>query len=408
MAVTIKKGEINQGHLTKHYINIPLASHFASLFYLVHYISTKMIVNIEKAEEIVTYGGAKKHLIIQKKLLHQVIDQVQHRRRMIHDYLTTVDIISQQYNRRKNSLEQLIHHLNDRGHALDQGLQKISHQQKELQRKQIHLEQDLQFARALAEKSREKKIRCEQHYHAVVSVPLLSAQSKKRYLKARDSNAEAEQQVSEKREALEKCRAHLKLMSKTVSAQYYEQDQLCTQRRGSVDTIMTSTQQLAYLKQGCEFWSGFDSYQAQVVLESAIYLSDQENQPNKNKTNSSSLDIHQVWTKTFKLACFEYGEREMYGDTRWNPNVLEVNFDCDMCQTSQKGWPKVIRESELACDLCYSTIDEQVSHPVKIIDDVNSTSKATIQHHCYPSSSKMKKLLSGFFHQHSSKVNPAL
>ncbi|KAG1096048.1 hypothetical protein G6F42_018438 [Rhizopus arrhizus] len=204
-----------------------------------------MIVNIEKAEEIVSYGGVKKHLIIQKKLLHQVIDQVQHRRRMIHDYLTTVDIISQQYNRRKNSLEQLIHHLNDRGHALDQGLQKISHQQKELQRKQIHLEQDLQLARALAEKSREKKIRCEQHYHAVVSVPLLSAQSKKRYLKARDSNAEAEQQVSEKREALEKCRAHLKLMSKTVSAQYNEQDQLCTQRRGSVDTIMTSTQQLS-------------------------------------------------------------------------------------------------------------------------------------------------------------------
>ncbi|KAK4517755.1 uncharacterized protein ATC70_001099 [Mucor velutinosus] len=368
-----------------------------------------MAVNIEKAEEIVSYRGTKKHLMTQKKLLQQVIDQVQYRRRMIHDYLTTVDIISQQYNRRKSSLEQLIHHLNDRGHALDQGLQKISHQQKELQRKQIHLEQDLQFARAIAEKSREKKIRCEQHYHAVVSVPLLSAQSKKRYLKARDINAEAEQQVSEKREALEKCRAHLKLMSKTVSAQFDEQDQLCTQRRGSVDTIMTSTQQLAYLKQGCEFWSGFDSYQAQVVLESAIYLSDLENQPSKKKkTNSDALDIHQVWTKTFKLACFEYGDREMYGDTRWNPNVLEVNFDCDMCQTSQTGWPKVIREYELACDLCYSTIEEAVDCPIKMIKDINSVSKTTIQQYCYPSSSKMKKLVSSFFHQHSSKVNPAM
>ncbi|KAL0136064.1 hypothetical protein V8B55DRAFT_1552657 [Mucor lusitanicus] len=368
-----------------------------------------MIVNIEKAEEIVSYGGGtKKHLITQKKLLLQVIDRVQHRRKMIHDYLTTVDIISQQYNRRKNSLEQLIHHLDDRGHALDQGLQKISHQQKELQRKQIHLEQDLQLARAAAEKSREKKIRCEQHYHAVVSVPLLSAQSKKRYLKARDVNAEAEQQVSEKREALEKCRAHLKLMSKTVSAQYCEQDQLCNQRRGSVDTIMTSTQQLAYLKQGCEFWSGFDSYQAQVVLESAIYLSDSENQLEKKKTNSSSLDIHQIWTKTFKLACFEYGDREAYGDTRWNPQALEVNFDCDMCQTSQTGWPKVIREYELACDLCYSTIDEAVHRTIQIVQDVNSASKATIQQHCYPSSSKMKKLVSSFFHQHSSKVNPSM
>lgn len=367
-----------------------------------------MIVNIEKAEEIVSYGATKKHLIAQKKLLQQVIDQVQHRRRLIHDYLTTVNIISKQYSQRKNSLEQLIHHLDGRGHALDQGLQKISHQQKELQRKQIHLEQELQFARAIAEKSRGKKIRCEQHYHTVVSVPLLSAQSRKRYLKARDVNSEAEQQVSEKREALEKCRAHLKLMSKTVSAQYCEQDQLCTQRRGSVDTIRTSTQQLAYLRQGCEFWTGFDSYQAQVVLESAMYLSELENQPSKKKTDSSSLDIHQVWTKTFKLACFEYGDREMYGDTRWNPNVLEVNFDCDMCQTSQTGWPKVIREYELACDLCYSTIDEVVDHSTKIAKAIDSTSKATIQQHCYPSSSKMKKLVSSFFHQHSSKVNPAM
>ncbi|KAI8636576.1 hypothetical protein BD408DRAFT_320604, partial [Parasitella parasitica] len=229
----------------------------------------------------------------------------------------------------------------------------------ELEKKQMHLEHELQFARSIAEKCREKKIRSEQQYHAVVSVPLLSLQSKKRYLKARDSNAEAEQQVSEKREALEKCRAHLKLMSRTVSAQYSEQDQLCTQRRGSVDTIMTSTQQLAYLKQGCEFWTGFDSYQAQVVLESAIYLSDLENQPSKKKTSNSFLDVHHVWTKTFKLACFEYGDRELYGDTRWNPNVLEITFDCDMCQTSQTGWPRVVRDHELACELCYSTIIEE-------------------------------------------------
>lgn len=367
-----------------------------------------MIVNIEKAEEIVNYGGAKKHLITQKKLLHQVIDQVHQRRTMIHNYLTTVNIISQHCNRKKNSLEQLIHHLDGRGQALDQGLQKISHQQKELERRQIHLEQELQFARAIAEKSREKKLRCEQHYHAVVSVPLLSAQSKKRYLKARDNNAEAEQQVSEKREALEKCRAHLKLMSRTVSAQYFEQDQLYTQRRGSVDTIMTSTQQLAYLKQGCEFWTGFDSYQAQVVLESAIYLSDLENQPNKKKINNSLLDIHQVWTKTFKLACFEYGDREIYGDTRWNPNVLEVNFDCDMCQTSQTGWPKVVRDCELACELCYSTITEEERCPSKPIKDVNSDSKVSVsaEQHYHPSSRKMKKLMSNFFHHHSSKVDP--
>jgi hypothetical protein len=367
-----------------------------------------MIVNIEKAEEIVNYGGAKKHLITQKRMLHQVIDQVNQRRTMIHNFLTTVNIISQHCNRKKNSLEELIHHLDGRGQVLDQGLQKINHQQKELERRQIHLEQELQFARAVAEKSREKKLRCEQNYHAVVSVPLLSAQSKKRYLKARDSNAEAEQQVSEKREALEKCRAHLKLMSRTVSAQYFEQDQLYTQRRGSVDTIMTSTQQLAYLKQGYEFWLGFDSYQAQVVLESAIYLSDLENQPNKKKIGNSLLDIHQVWTKTFKLACFEYGDREIYGLTRWNPDVLEINFDCDMCQTPQRGWPKVVRGHELACELCYSTTTKEEQYSIKPKENDNNGSKVSVskEQNCLPSSCKMKKLMTNFFHHHSSKVDP--
>ncbi|CEP12129.1 hypothetical protein [Parasitella parasitica] len=362
-----------------------------------------MVVNIEKAEEIVKYGCGKKHLVIQKKLLKQVIEHVQHRRSIIHNYLNTVGIISRQYDRKKNSLEQLIHHLDGRNQELDHGLQKISHQRKELEKKQKCLEHELQFARTIAEKCREKKNRSEQQYNAVVSVPLLSLQSKKRYLKARDNNAEAEQQVSEKREALEKCRAHLKLMSRTVSAQYYEQDQLSSQRRGSVDTIMTSTQQLAFLKQGCEFWSGFDSYQAQVVLESAIYLFDLENQPSKKRESNSFLDVHHVWAKTFKLACFEYGDREMYGETRWNPSILEINFECDMCQTAQIGWPKVVRNQELACELCYSTSIEE-EHPNKLlaIDSYDTTTTLIQQNN-----SKMKKLLSGFFHR-SSKVNPIM
>lgn len=348
-----------------------------------------MIVNIEKAEEIVSYGFTKKNTGIQKRLLQQVIQQVEQRRIAIQEYIVTVDMISRQYQFRQKSLEQLINQLDDRDQSLHQGLVKIGSQQKELERRQVQIKQELQSTRLTAEAYREKKKKREQEYCLVSSLPIISAQSKKRYIKARNKYSDAEQQVSESRQALEKCRDHLKLISKTVSAQYSEQDQVYNQRRGSIDTIVSSTQQLDYLKKGCDFWSGFDSYQAQVVLESAIYLGEMEchTTPKKNQ----ALDIDQVWQKTFKLACFEYGDGEIYGDTRWNINTLQVTFDCEICQTSQTGWPKVVDQSDLACELCYSTIpkDLYLTKPMPLI----------------PSHSKMKRLFSTLFNIHS-KINP--
>ena len=367
-----------------------------------------MTINIEIAEEIVNLFSSKKNAGIQKKLLNQIIDQVQEKRRQIYEFQLTVDIISRQYHNKKQSLEHLINQLDSRGKSLDQGLVKIESQQKELEKKQLDIEQELSIMRITAEKYREKKTRCEQQYSSVISVPILSAQSKKKYIKARDRYAEAEQQVSELRQAFDKCREHLKLISKTVSAQYSEQDQLCNQRRGSVDTIMSSTQQLDYLIQGREFWFGFDTYQAKVILESAIYLSEMEPSTNNKKKANQILDMEQVWQKTFKLACFEYGDREIYGDTRWNTDCLEVSFDCEMCQTSQTGWPKVIRGCELACELCHSTIPEATA-PIQQINSITiidpTIGKLDLNSSPHLNSSKMKKVLSTLFHYHP-RVGP--
>lgn len=374
-----------------------------------------MTVNIEKAEEIVDLclsANNKKNLCAQKKLLHQVIEEVQEKRRRIKEFQLTVNIVSKQYYRKKQSLEEFIHQLNHREQSLDEGLAKIISQKKELERRQMHIEQDLQSMRVTAEKSREKKMRCERQYSSVISVPILSAQSKKKYIKARDEYSEAEQQVSEIRQVLDKCRDHLKLLSKTVSAQYSEQDLVHNQRRGSVDTIQSSTQQLEYLTQGRDFWAGFDVYQAKVVLESAIYLAETECPPaasKKKTTMEKELDINQVWQKTFKLACFEYGDREMYGDTRWSMTSLEINFDCDMCQTSQTGWPKVVNDSELACELCYSTIPQQETrkHSITIIEPSIKSLKESKIDLTYPAlhHNKMKKVFSTLFNYHP-RVDP--
>lgn len=353
-----------------------------------------MIVNIELAEEIIQNDNKKQ----MNKLLKQVIETVEMKRKSIKEYTIVVDRMEAQYEYKKRYLENLILQLNDRDQCLNYGLNKIGSQRKELEQRQVRMEQELKLLRMTAERYLEKKKKSEHYYSAVISIPILSAQSKHKYIKARNKYWQAEQEISEIRQSLEKCKDHLKLISKTISSQYSEQDELSNQRRGSIDTLESSVQQLDYLKQGSEFWSGFDSYQAQVVLESAIYLLNTIETVTIATTTTATtkeLDLNQLWQKTFKLACFEYGDREKYGDTKWNKNTLQISYQCDLCQTTQTGWPTIINATELACDICSPTIIE----PEKIIKPLPTM----------PSQSKMKKLFSSLFHHHhhhTTKINP--
>jgi hypothetical protein len=352
-----------------------------------------MTVNIEKAEEIVNcVTNNKKTALIQKQALYDIIQQVELKREYIENFILTVNIITQLHEQKKKSLEHVIHHIVNREQHIDQDLCKLSYQQKELEKRQSQLKLELETTRLYAEKCREKKIKCEQHYNSLASFPFLSLQSKKKYLQARDKNLEAEQQVSEMRCALDKCQEHLRLLSKTLSAQHAEQSILSDQRRGSIDTIKSASHQIDFLQKGRTFWKAFDTYQAQVVLESATYLYKELSknhhfilQHNK-EPSKTTLDVHQVWIKTFLLACFEYGERETYGDSRWS--TLKIDFDCSLCQIPQFDWPKLI-DHDLVCEFCYT---------------IQSKAKATKPHQ---PQSKMKKIMS-LFNTHSSKINPMI
>ncbi|KAI8377171.1 hypothetical protein EDC96DRAFT_494745 [Choanephora cucurbitarum] len=213
------------------------------------------------------------------------------------------------------------------------------------------MQQELRSMRLLVEQLRDKKRQSESHYHRVASVPLLSSQSRKRYLKAHSRNAKAEQQLSEAREALEKCKDQLRAISNARSRQSMEQDLLASQRRGSLDAIQITQQQLAFLREGSAFWTEFDDDQARVVLESAEYLIALD-----EKTEASEhekLDIDQLWLKTFRFACFEYGDRESEGLRVWGgPDQTEILFECAQCQLVCNGWPKIANDNELICSLC--------------------------------------------------------
>ncbi|KAI8384100.1 hypothetical protein BD560DRAFT_384974 [Blakeslea trispora] len=310
------------------------------------------MIDIVTAEQVLDLFDKKK-TTPRRKMLEKMIHQVHQRRDWIKNYLLIVEILSLQFDKKNRSLEKLICHLNDREERLDQGLAKVNTQQKELERRQARMEHELQSMRVLAERCRDKKLRSESQYHRVASVPLLSSKSKKRYLEAQDRNARAEQQLSETREALEKCKSQLRVISNTRSRQSIEQDQLALHRRRSIDAIQMTQQQLTFLQEGSIFWTEFDDYQAQVVLESAEYLAalGERIEPSSHE----SLDVNQVWLKTFRFACFEYGDRESEGLSIWGNDQLEILFECEQCRLACTGWPRIVNEHELVCNLCFES-----------------------------------------------------
>ncbi|KAG1473509.1 hypothetical protein G6F56_000911 [Rhizopus delemar] len=312
-------------------------------------------IDIECAEQIV--DGKK---VKQKQCLRQIIDQVQKRRQSIQTYLNTVAIIEKQFERKHEYLQRCIDQLIDREQSLQQELIFLNEQQVDLKKRKGEIEQSLVFVRQEAERHREKKLKCEQRYARVSYVPILATQSKKKYLKARNKDWQTEQQLSDMRGALDLCTENIRTASKKASRSYLEQGTISTQRRASVEKIKSASEQLNYLKEGIEFWSGFDIYQAQVVSEAANYLL----KNNRYKASRKlTVDVDQVWIKTFKLACLEYGDCEAYGDKHWDINTLKVDFDCFLCKMSLMGWPRVTDNEEL------------VSHsPVYIFSkDVNTT-----------------------------------
>ncbi|CEJ05619.1 hypothetical protein RMCBS344292_19557 [Rhizopus microsporus] len=162
------------------------------------------------------------------------------------------------------------------------------------------------------------------------------------------------------RHALDLCQNQLKVITKRITEQYMEQDQLYKQKSSSLDSLKRIEKVLHFLKQGSEFWSNFETYQAQVVLEAANYLLKNTRYKVSKKL---TVDVDQIWIKTFKLACLEYGERQVYGDNRWNMDTLNISYDCSACQTSHIGWPK-ISQCQLLCSHCIQRKPVQSVLPV--------------------------------------------
>ena len=114
-----------------------------------------------------------------------------------------------------------------------------------------------------------------------------------------------------------------------------------------------------------------------------------------------AFDINQLWLKTFRFACFEYGDRESEGLSLWGDDQLEILFECGQCQLACTGWPRIVNDHELLCNLCFESPS---------LNHLDVKEAAIHSHHSHDmvrmvkSKSKMKIMMRNLFSY--SKIRP--
>ncbi|KAL9538209.1 hypothetical protein MBANPS3_011104 [Mucor bainieri] len=291
-------------------------------------------VNLEQAEFILSLSnrknGAFKSMM---HLLRQIESQVEARRKQN----------TQFYQRIHSEVTYIVH-------DMDQLTCRRTALKEELD---AH-EQELTEIRDYAEQRRNKKSKRERQYHQLYHVPLVAAQYKKKYMRARDKNSDAEEKVSEIRAVVDSCQRAIGEISKSLGDCQRKKEQLILNQQ-DVEHQTTETQELmTSLQEGCKFWQGFDQHQS-ITAQKAVthFIESLQRNSTSNTALRQCVDPNNDIVKLFKMALYEYGEAERYADQRWGR--LHVEFDCAKCQVSQVGWPKPdkVRPNNLLCAACY-------------------------------------------------------
>ncbi|KAI9263102.1 hypothetical protein BDA99DRAFT_427193, partial [Phascolomyces articulosus] len=250
---------------------------------------------------------------------------------------------------------------------LNHQVARLRQQRGETEQRLSGFERELQGTRAYAQQRRTKKTKREKQYNHFYFVPVLSNQYHKKYVRAHDKNAVAEEQVVQIRESIESCQEAVRQAANQLMKKQQEHDAQLEQRQAVHGQVAEADQCLNYLHQGQQFWDHFEQYQAALVIESCDRLIERFRSNSGDNYNGggfpsrrrSSSTPHQQeeeerdWTVIFRTVCKEYGEREAFGAEKWDH--IEVDFECARCRQSMVGWPTPdkVHTSDLLCASCY-------------------------------------------------------
>ncbi|CEP18903.1 hypothetical protein [Parasitella parasitica] len=318
-------------------------------------VEQQLAVDFEQAEYIIGISsrpnGAFKTMM---QISRQVEAQIEARKKQNKQFYQVVQAVDDRYRKKMYANQQLVQRIHSEItyiiHDMDQLACRRTSLKEELE---IH-EQKLIEVREYAEQRRNKKSKRESQYHQLYHIPLIAAQYKKKYVRARDKNSDAEERVSEIRAVVDSSQRAISELSRSIGDCQRKKDQLVLNQQDVESQTQETKELMASLHDGCKFWQSFDQHQS-ITAQKAVTHFIELLQSNSASSSAlrRSMDPNNDIVKLFKLALYEYGEAEKYGNRRWGG--LNVEFDCAKCRTTLMGWPRPdkVRPNELLCSTCY-------------------------------------------------------
>lgn len=312
-------------------------------------------VNIDKAEYVISLAlkknGAFKSMI---QVLREIEDQIETRQKKNKIFYQVVQVVEGRYKRRIQSNKQEIENIKSDIDYTEQDGNHLTIQRTDLKQQLDAYEDELNDIRDYAEQRRNKKSKRERQYHQLYNIPIVAAQYKKKYVRARDKNSDAEEKVSEVRAMVDSCQRAIGELSKSISDSLKRREDLVTQLQ-ELGTQTTKTEDLLFnLHEGCKFWSGVDQYQSDTAVKATTtFIETIQKHAKNHNTFHKIMDPNHDFVKIFKMALYEFGQAEQYAESRWGQ--LQVEFDCAKCKTGYLGWPTPdkVRIHDLLCEACY-------------------------------------------------------
>ncbi|KAI8346902.1 hypothetical protein EDC96DRAFT_449185 [Choanephora cucurbitarum] len=284
--------------------------------------------------------------------LREIEEQIQRRQKTNRQFYQVVHAVEEKYQLKLHQSRETIYRVAAEIRHIDYDMGRLKVDRDTLKQELEEHEAHLVDVRQYAEQRRNKKSKRERQYHQLYHVPFVATQFKKKYVRARDKNSDAEEKVSEIRSIVDSCQKAIGEMTKSITDCQARRQELLVEQEQAEKEMKQIDDLLFDLNEGRKFWTNFDHNQLVTASKATTQFIETVQQYNANqlhKLNNPNLDA----VKIFKMALFEYGEAEHYAASRWNS--LKVDFECAKCHTFQRGWPKPdkVRVMDLLCEPCY-------------------------------------------------------
>ncbi|KAH8549438.1 hypothetical protein BGW37DRAFT_503152 [Umbelopsis sp. PMI_123] len=272
------------------------------------------------------------------------------RQKLCRNFSLVYNIVKVDQNKTLYMQTQLLRRIRTEHAELQQWINTLQSNRSHIQLELNILEDDMTNARDHAQQRREKRNRREHQYNQAYFVPLVSNYWQKKYVRARDKNATAEQMVCEMRDRIEQCREELREIGRDLGKTQKVAADLDQQKEQAEATTATTQALHQKLSQANIYWSRFAGGTCQefiTIIMKMISLLE------RLQGSRAYQDEVQGTLQNLVNINSDYHAEDSYGQDQFR--TIELDYTCSRCNLSQHGWPCIdkVRNQDLLCPTCY-------------------------------------------------------